>query len=488
MKLIIASVLLLVSPFLNLNAQNVGIGTSTPAERLQVIGNIQMDTAKVNAILLAPNAGPGKILTSDNEGNATWENLVLPPPIENDNGNVGYGVWGDCATNGNISEYYPVADAEGLAGDNFGISVSISGNYAIIGASSDDGIAGVNQGSASIYQFDGSHWVFMQKLTDADGAPNDFFGTSVSVSGNYCIVGAYADDGDAGVDQGSASIYQFNGNNWVLMEKITDADAGAGDSYGRAVSVSGNKIIVGAYSDDDVAGVNQGSASIYQFDGTNWIFIQKLTDNNGASGDAFGISVCMADTYVIIGAHLDSGPVGSYQGSASIYQYDGSNWTLMQKLLDTNGGVSDFFGFSVSISANEAIVGSPNDDGSAGVDQGSVSIYKFDGNSWIRIKKQTDINGAENDHFGYSVSIGGDYIMVGANGDTVNGNFSQGSSSVYKRLGSVWQRYQYVTDPYGAAADALGYSTSIDPASKRFLLGAYHFENSVGKAVFGKIN
>ena len=179
-------------------SQNVGIGTISPTEKLHVTGNIKVDTIKPNAIKLLPNAGNGKILTSDATGNASWQKGII------DSG-VGFGPWGDCSVN-NISEYNPVVDPTGTADDYFGGSTSISGNFAIVGAYNDDVGVNINQGSASIFQFNGTNWVLMQKLTDATGATGDFFGSSVSISGNYAIVGSYADDVGANIDQGSASI------------------------------------------------------------------------------------------------------------------------------------------------------------------------------------------------------------------------------------------------------------------------------------------
>ena len=95
-------------------AQNVGIGTNTPGERLEVIGNIKADTIKPNAVKLILNAGAGKVLTSDAAGNANWQTNTVAA------GNSGFGVWGDCATNGNISAYNPVVDTSGSVGDGLG--------------------------------------------------------------------------------------------------------------------------------------------------------------------------------------------------------------------------------------------------------------------------------------------------------------------------------------------------------------------------------
>lgn len=312
---IFLSVILLISCTLSF-AQNVGIGTTNPTEKLDVAGNIKSDTAKHNVLKVIPNAGIGKILTSDVEGNAKWQTNNAAAA-----GNVGFGVWGDCATNGNISEYTPVADATGAPNNAFGYSVSISGNYAIVGSFGDN----TNQGSASIYQYNGSNWVFMQKLTDPTGAANDYFGISVNISGNYAIVGSYRDDVGVNADQGSASIFQFDGSSsWVFKQKLTDVSGAIDDYFGVSVSISGNYAIIGAYGDNGAAGIDQGSILIYQYNSGSWVFMQKIADATGAASDAFGYSVSMSGTYAIVGAYNDNVGGLSGQGSVSIYQYNGA--------------------------------------------------------------------------------------------------------------------------------------------------------------------
>lgn len=469
----------LLAAFCFANAQNVGIGTTAPTEKLHVAGNIKADTLKPSAFKLTPGAGEGKILTSDAVGNASWQANSV---------STGYGVWGDCSTNSVIGEYQPVVDSTGQSGDYAGYSVSISGNYAIVGSSHDDVGANTDQGSASIYQNNGTNWVLMQKLTDPSGASGYIFGNSVSISGNYAIVGAYSEDVGANTNQGSASIYQYNGTSWVLMQKITDAGGAANEFFGASVSISGNYAIVGADHDVVGANTNQGSASIYQYNGTSWVLMQKISDAGGAASDFFGASVSISGNYAIVGTPNDDVGANADQGSACIYHYNGSNWVLMQKITDAgDGAASDYFGNSVSISGNYAIVGAHSDDVGANGDQGSASLFKYNGSAWVLMQKITDPSGATGDHFGYSVSISGNYAIVGAYWDDVGANFDQGSASIYVRIGPVWQRVQYVTDPSGSAISQLGISTSLDGNTKRFLVGAWGFISYMGKAVFGKI-
>jgi hypothetical protein len=222
-------------------SQNVGIGTVTPTEKLHIAGNIKSDTIKANAIKLTNNAGAGKILTSDATGNANWQTSSV-------GGSVGFGPWGDCSTNA-IGEYNPVADTTGAASDFFGRSVSISGNYVIVGSYADNVGANADLGSASFFQFNGANWVAMQKTTDPAGSLSDFFGVSVSVSGNYAIVRAFADDVGANVNNGSSTIYQRMGMGWTKLQYVTDPAGNSADFLGIETSIDGTnkRFLVGAY-------------------------------------------------------------------------------------------------------------------------------------------------------------------------------------------------------------------------------------------------
>ncbi|MEO7048179.1 MAG: hypothetical protein ABI091_22970 [Ferruginibacter sp.] len=460
-------------------AQNVGIGTVTPLEKLHVAGNIKSDTIKPNAIKLLPNAGNGRVLTSDALGNASWQ--------QNSNsaaGNIGYGVWGDCATNGNIADYFPVTDTSLYGG--FGESVSISGNYAIVGAFNDATGANPPKGSASIYHYSGNNWVFMQKLTDATGTNNERFGASVSISGNYAIVGAYLDDVGANVDQGSASIYRFNGSTWVLLQKIIDATGAAGDSFGNSVSISGTYVIVGAYLDDIGANVDQGSASIYQYNGSTWVLMQKITDATGAANDNFGWDTKISGKMAIIGSPNDDVAANTDQGSSSVYKYNGSTWGLMQKITDGNGTVGDNFGNAVAIEGNYAVVGAPGHKVGANFNVGNTNIYKLNGSTWTILQQIDNPQSIVGDRFGYSATISGNYIMLSSS-QTINGNNQQGSAFIYQKIGIGWQKLQTVIDPAGVANDFFS-AVAIDGTTKLFLIGAYGFAGSSGKVVFGKIN
>jgi len=394
---------------------------------------------------------------------------------------------------------------DGAAYDYFGYAVSISGDYAIVGAYGDDDKGG-SSGSAYIFKREGSSWTQQEKLTADDGAASDYFGWSVSISGDYAIVGAYLDD-DNGTNSGSAYIFKREGSLWLQQAKLTAGDAAAYDYFGLSVSISGDYAIVGAYGDDDNA-TNSGSAYIFKREWSTWIRQAKLTAGDGAAYDYFGYSVCISGDYAVVGAYGDDDKGGN-SGSAYIFKREGSSWTEQLKLTASDGTASDYFGLSVSISGDYAIVGAYGDDDKGG-NSGSAYLFKREGSIWLQQEKLTGGDGAANDYFGMSVAISADYAMVGAHGDddkgsvsgsvyiyqyrfeaklsafdgTSNGYFGRrvsicgdyailgaygdggngsysGSAYIFKREGSRWLQQAKLTASDGAPSDYFGYAVSI---------------------------
>ena len=192
--------------------------------------------------------------------------------------------------------------SDGAARDYFGGSVFISGDYAIVGAFG-DGDSGLTSGSAYILKRDDMSWNGQAKLVASDGAAGDYFGWSVSISGDYAIVGACRDD-DNGDDSGSVYIYKRDGTTWSQQSKITASDSAACDYFGVSVSISGDYAIVGAGCDDD-NGANSGSSCPFKRNGTTWSQQAKITASDGAADDNFGSSVSISGDHAIVGALWD---------------------------------------------------------------------------------------------------------------------------------------------------------------------------------------
>jgi hypothetical protein len=380
--------------------------------------------------------------------------------------------------------------ADGAAGDYFGHSVSVSGACAIIGASGDDYNVISDSGSAYIFtpnDVNCSDLDEAAKLTASDAARNDFFGHSVSISGDYAIVGAYKDD-DNGADSGSAYIFYYNGTSWRQQAKLLAPDGAADDYFGIQVSISGDYAIVGALYDDD-NGINSGSVYIFtpnDVDPNNWDQVAKLTASDGTAKDNFGWSVSISGDYAVVGAPADDNN-GTDSGSAYIFKRSGTSWREQVKLTASDGAAGDWFGWSVSISGDYAIVGALWDDDN-GAYSGSAYIFKRSGTNWSEQAKLLAADGAADDYFGNSVSISGDYAIVGAHLDDNNGAAS-GSAYIFKRDGISWSQQAKLTALDGAVSDFFGCSVSISGAYA--IVGAYQDDdngiNSGSAYMFGKI-
>ncbi len=362
---------------------------------------------------------------------------------------------------------------------HFGNSVSISGDYAIAGAEGDD-YNSTNFGSAYIFERGGDGtWTQQPLLTPgADGASGDKFGESVSIDGDYAIVGAFDDDDD-GTSSGSAYIFKReNDGTWLKQAKITANDGAAGDVFGTSVSIDGDYAVVGAWQDDD-GGSKSGSAYIFKRSGTNWTEQAKITASDAATNDYFGYAVSIHDDYVVVGAHADDDDSGKNAGAAYIFKKDvnAETWTQQAKLVAEDRPGADHLGISVSISGAYAICGANGDDDD-GTNSGSAYIFKKDdgAETWTQQAKVTAEDGAAGDIFGISVSIDGDYAAVGAYEEDGNAINDSGSTYVFQRNGANWTQYVKLTANDAGDSDKFGKSVSI--SGDFVVTGAYYNDDN----------
>ena len=319
--------------------------------------------------------------------------------------------------------------SDGVAGELFGFSVSISGQYVIVGMPNDFIGANFGQGSAYAFVRSGTTWTQQAKLTALDGADGDQFGYAVSINGDYAVVGSVEDDIGANASQGSAYVFVRSGTSWTQQAKLTASDGAAGELFGISVSISGSSAIVGAYNDNIGANTGQGSAYVFVRSGTTWTQQAKLTASDGAAGDRFGISVSINGLYAIVGASTDDLGANTAQGSAYLFVRSGTNWTQQVKLTASDGASVDSFGSSVGINGNYAIVGAEG----AGNNKGAAYVFALSGTTWSQQTKIIASDGVTADFFGVSVGISGNYVIIGAIRDDIGPNVDQGSAYIIKR-------------------------------------------------------
>ncbi|MFG0241288.1 MAG: GC-type dockerin domain-anchored protein [Phycisphaerales bacterium JB054] len=360
----------------------------------------------------------------------------------------------------------PIEIAQFLANDSatddhFGWSVSVDGDTAVVGAISDDD-NGVNSGSAYVFTRSNGTWTQQAKLLPFDGVARDYFGYAVSIEGDTALIGATGDD-DYGESSGSAYVYTRAGGVWTLQAKLRPTDGAERDEFGSSVALDGEVALIGSPLDDGNGRDNSGSAYVFARSGNAWTQQAKLLPSDGHSfgGDFFGHSVSIVGSTAVIGARGDD--------SAEVFTQSGGLWALQAKLTPADEAL--FFGSSVSLSpdGNTVLIGAERDDDN-GTWSGSAYVFTRSADTWTQQAKLLADDGAEEDFFGRTVSLGTGTAVIGAFWDDDNGSKS-GSAYVFIRTGSLWTEHAKLLPSGGSVNDAFGVCVSVSDDTA--VIGAY---------------
>jgi hypothetical protein len=260
--------------------------------------------------------------------------------------------------------------------------------------------------------------------------------------------------------------------------KLTASDGSAGDGFGRSVSLSGDGAVVGAQGDDVGGNSNQGSAYVFLRSGTTWAEQAHLKASDGAASDLFGNSVSMSGDTVLVGAMGDTVGTNSQQGSAYVFVRSGTAWAEQAHLKASDGAASDNFGYSVSVSGDTVLVGAMRDTVGTNSQQGSAYVFTRSGTAWAQQVRLTASDGASNDGFGISVSASGATVVVGAGYQRIP--YLRGSAYVFVQNGTAWAEQAHLIPSDGVVYDVFGSSVSL--SGDTVLVGAPVHNNNQGSA------
>ncbi len=281
-----------------------------------------------------------------------------------------------------------------------------------------------------------------QKVLADDPSENNLFGSTVAIDGDTMVVGAQY-DGDPQI--GAAYVFVRSGTTWSQQAKLTASDGMGQEWFGIAVSISGDTVVIGSVLDE----VESGSAYVFVRSGTTWTEQQKLRASDGVTEDWFGESVTIdGDTAIIASTgHNDSA------GAAYVFVRSGTTWTQEQKLTASDTAPSDIFGSAVSISGDTALIGARGNDDVFSA-SGSAYVFVRSGSTWAEQQKITAGDPIRSAQLGWSVSLDGETALVGAPGD-------MGSAYVFVRAGTTWSQQQKLLASDGAADDEFGTGVSL---------------------------
>ena len=339
---------------------------------------------------------------------------------------------------------------------DYGHDVSISGNWAIVGAPSSNG----QKGNAYVYKFDGDKWSESEKLVPITKEHQILFGISVSISNEQIIVGTFSR---------YAYVFEYNGSSWVETQLISASDQKGDDRFGQQVLIHEDFAFVGAkralHND-----VPTGAVYVFKYDNGSWIETDKITASDAEMNDDFGHAASFSENSLIVGAIRGGINSTSNSGAAYIFSYDGANWQEQQKLITADNGHYSHFGQAVSIFGNTALVGvetySPLSPALM-FQVGAVFSFEFNGNDWIETQKLMHNDGGLDHRFGTSVSLLGERALIGA--DHVL-NQSNGAAYIFSHDGTEWIQTRKIMPSIHEGYSHFGHSVSL--SADRALIGA----------------
>jgi hypothetical protein len=365
------------------------------------------------------------------------------------------------------------------------------------------------------------------------GAKDDF-GYSVAISGDTIVVGARYEDSEAtavngtqsnngATNSGAAYVFVRSGTTWTQQAFLKAPNTGAEDYFGYSVAIDCDTIVVGApYEDSEATGVNgsqsdnsagdSGAAYVFTRSGTTWTQQAYLKASNTASSACFGWSVAVAGDTAVVGAEAeDSGATGvngsagrehsGGAGAAYVFTRSDTTWSQQAYLKASNTGMYDYFGYSVAVHGDTAVVGAwceasnatglngtQSDNSTSGA--GAAYVFVRDGITWTQQAYLKASNTGRDDHFGYSVTVHGDVVVVGtpyeaSNATGVNGTGSNdsagesGAAYVFVRDGTTWSQQAYLKASNAGAGDWFGCSVAV--RGNIAVVGARHESSSATK-------
>ncbi|HEX4964198.1 MAG TPA: CARDB domain-containing protein [Thermoanaerobaculia bacterium] len=280
------------------------------------------------------------------------------------------------------SEVQTIAASDAARGDQFGLTVALSGSTLLVGAPN-DAHAGSLSGAVYVFGLVSGTWVQQQKVTAADAAPFDNFGFSLAFDGNTAVVGApFHDRGSAKGNAGAAYVFQQTGNAaasllkmppttggpWVQQAELTAGDGAANDEFGSAVTVSGSDLAVGARRKDVGGLTDAGAVYVFERAGTAWNFRTLLTAGDAGAGDLFGVSAALSGDQLLVGALFHAG-----KGAAYLFKRNAGAWVPGDSV-NGNPAAGDAFGQAVAIDGTTLVVGSYLADFGSLTNAGSATV------------------------------------------------------------------------------------------------------------------
>jgi hypothetical protein len=348
------------------------------------------------------------------------------------------------------------ADYDDGEWDLFGDAVAIDGDLAVVTAPADDDLAR-DAGAAYVFQRSGDGWLQVAKLTASDGAQDDEFGWGAAVSGDTIMVGAWAHDG-AGHNNGAVYVFREVGGTWQQVQKLVASDPDTTGWFGLRIALQGDTALIGAPSAHDADGVANGAAYVFRRISDTWQEVARLTPTTRLYPDYFGHSVALDGDTAVIGANGDDA-AGDMSGAAYVFREIAGAWQQVARLTAADAFPGDYFGLDCAISGGTVLVGARYKDDEP-LSSGAAYVFEEVGGAWQQVQKLLASDIDRQDNFGSSVAIAGDLAVIGARYDETAGR-DRGSAYVFQRIDGVWQEIGKLYPPPSMWVEGFGWRSAL---------------------------
>jgi len=266
--------------------------------------------------------------------------------------------------------------SDGAAQDWFGCAVALSGDTVLVG-SPFVSVPSSEMGAAYVFTRSGGVWSQQQRLASSDGATGDSFGLAVALSGDAAVVSSYHDDVGTAGNQGSAYVFVRTDGQWSEQQKLTADDGAADDYFGTSLAISGGTIVVGATGMPE-ENPEPGAVYVFERSGASWPQQQKLTPDDGAAMDCFGCAVAVSGDTAVVTSYRDDIDAASGQGSAYVFTRSAAVWSQRQHHVAADGAAGDWFGYAAALDGESMVVTARNDAVAGKRAQGSATVVALD--------------------------------------------------------------------------------------------------------------
>lgn len=361
---------------------------------------------------------------------------------------------------------------------NFGAAAAMDGATVVIGAPNGDASNLGNAGTAFVLQRNGTTWL-QQAAINAPFRSN--FGYTIALSEDTLLAREFSSTAP-----GAVYVFGLNGGAWIRQARLTAADGAPSDSFGSALALSGEMALIGAAGAGGPMGTNQGAVYVFRRELGQWDQVQKVLLGDAHPGDRFGSSIAVYENTAVCGIPARAGASGANQGVAYVIGFDGSIWVQQAQLSASDGQASDHFGAVVALHENTALITAPHGTGVGG-SEGAVYVFERIGESWNQTQKLTPSQVSAAASFGAGMALWGDTAIMGAPLDRPGNISRRGSAFVFGRHGSMWNEEAKLVLSDGASSDQFG--TVVRMNENLALISLPSFNTSrVAACVFARAN